>query len=223
MVTGMAHIKRATLEFFHGVGLALYEAYGLTECGIVCGNRPGQLRIGSVGKPFDPDSVSVDEHGEIIVTKEYPLARGYLDEPDEQRVFEGDQRVRTGDLGHFDSDGYLFIDGRKKELLVTSGGYKLHPELLEERIHGCPLVDRAAAVLSTNRSSVYAVVTLRAGHSATAQGEVERYVQSMNQRLPEASRIAKVILRPKPFSVEDGSLTRNLKLNRAAIASTLSD
>ncbi|HYP99345.1 MAG TPA: AMP-binding protein [Polyangiaceae bacterium] len=220
MITGMAHIRRSTLTFFKQAGLVLFEAYGLTECGIVCSNLPAANRIGSVGRPFDPDSVRIANDGEIIVTKTHPLASGYLGEADAHLVFPDAHTVCTGDSGHFDADGFLYIDGRKKALLITSGGYKFHPEGLESMLNDCPVVERAAVLLLDGGALLCAVLTLRAD-SAGGAAVAQAFVSALNRRLPEAGRIGRVVIRAQPFRLEDGTLTRNLKLDRAAIATAL--
>jgi long-subunit acyl-CoA synthetase (AMP-forming) len=218
MITGMAPIRRACLRFFHRAGFRLCEAYGLTECGLVSGNPPRAAKLGSVGIPFDPGSVSLGADSEIIVKRPYPLSRGYLDDNDPDGVFAKADTVHTGDLGHFDRDGYLYIDGRKKDMIVTAGGYKVQPEVLEQKLLEHPEVECCAVLASEGARSLYAVIALRGGPSDEAEARVRRFVTESNARLPIASRIVHVAFAPKPFSVDAGTRTRNLKLNRTEVA-----
>lgn len=216
MITGMAHIRSSTLRFFEAVGLPLFEAYGLTECGLVAGNTPTATRIGSVGKPFEAGTVELDADGEIVVRRALPLARGYVGDSDEQQTF-GDGCIRTGDIGHFDGDGFLYITGRKKQIIVTAGGSKIHPEIVENQINDCPVVDRSAVFGSDGQAFLSAVVTVRATETPEQRKLVLEHVRGVSEKLPSGTQIERIVISDAPFSVDNGTLTRNLKLNRQRI------
>lgn len=218
MITGMAAIRQTALEFFDAAGLPLFQAYGLTECGLVTGNRPGANRLGSVGRPFEAGSVEVAEDGEIIVKREHLLASGYSGEPNAAETFCAPGMVRTGDIGHFDDAGYLYLDGRKKELIVTRSGHKVHPELLEAVFNDCPAVDRAAVILSEDGETLTAVIALRAAAAGGAERQpLNETLERANRLTPSGIRIADYHLLSGSFRVENGLLTRNLKLDRRAV------
>lgn len=146
MWTGMAPIRRSTLEFFDSMRIPLYEAYGLTESGPICANTPSHKRPGSVGKPLVNGSVTLAEDGEIIVRQDHLCTVGYLYTPvaEAQSTFLTSDTIATGDIGRFDSDGFLYLVGRKKEIVITSQGVKVHPERLESEINRCSYVKSEA-------------------------------------------------------------------------------
>jgi long-chain acyl-CoA synthetase len=216
-ITGMAQIRESTLEFFAMIGLPLFEAYGLTECGIVAGNRPGAARIGAVGRPFEPGAVTRAADGEILVRSETPLATGYHDEPDGADTFADGSLIRTGDMGRFDGDGYLYLYGRKKEIIVTAGGFKIHPEVVESGLNECALVDRSAAFGGEPAADLTAVVTVRRMVSDEDIRTLEEHARRIGSRLPHGVRLRTVVVSEVAFSVDAGTLTRNLKLDRARI------
>jgi long-subunit acyl-CoA synthetase (AMP-forming) len=131
MVTGMAPIKRSTLKFFRRMQLPLFETYVLIECGSVALNLPLAHKLGSVGRLLPRGQVELAEDGEIIVQKEHTVSVGYFECADGEadKTFIGNNRIATGDIGWLDRDGYLYLTGRKKEIIVTSGGEKVHLDL----------------------------------------------------------------------------------------------
>jgi long-subunit acyl-CoA synthetase (AMP-forming) len=219
LITGMAHTRRSTLEFFRAVGLPLFEAYGVTECGLVAVNSAAHNRLGSVGRPLDDGSVRIAADGEILVTREKLLSRGYLfeDAAESAGTFIAGDTVATGDVGHFDRDGYLYISGRKKEIIVTSGGYKVHPELLEAQIDQSPSVARSVVFGEEGMRSLCAVVSLRSDARPDAEAGVREWVGRVNAANPEPSHIGKVVLTREQFTADNGLLTRNLKIDRRAV------
>ncbi len=217
MITGMAAIRRSTLDFFHLVGLPVFEAYGVTECGLVAGNSEGAERRGSVGRLFDPGSVTIAADGEVIVHRVHTMAAGYIDEPDEAEVYRAPHVVHTGDIGHFDRDGFLYLDGRKKEIIVTASGHKVHPESLESVLNNHPAIERAAVVLSEDRESLTAVVSLRASARENPGPLLAEALARANAAAPPGVRIADHHALPGPFTVDEGLLTRNLKVDRRAV------
>ena len=140
MVTGMAPIKRATLELFQLMQLPLFETYGMTEFGGIALNIPGANKVGSVGRPLPGVRVELAPDGEVIAVREHRIASGYCEcaAGEEEQTFIGPDRVATGDVGRFDADGYLYLVGRKREMIITAGGTKIHPEIPEAEIDACP-------------------------------------------------------------------------------------
>jgi long-subunit acyl-CoA synthetase (AMP-forming) len=215
MLTGMAPIKPTTLDCFAAAGLPLLEVYGLTETGTITWNTPNANRRGSVGRAIEDGSVSLAEDGEILVRKRYPLTHRYLygDDRDNAQTYRGDNCIATGDIGYFSADGYLYLTGRKKDALISAGGEKLHPELLESRINQLDAVARAA-VIGRETDRLVAVVCLTRASTSLTKGNVERLVEEINRGLPSAFRICKIVFTNVEFRHDNGLLTRNLKLDR---------
>lgn len=218
MVTGMAPIKRSTLELFSLMQLPLYETYGLIESGSVALNLPGKLRLGSVGKLLPGVKVDFTAEGEIMVRREHPIAVGYFEcvEGENERTFLDDGAVATGDIGRFDDDGYLYLVGRKKEIIVTGGGEKIHPEVIEADLNGCPDVERAVILGRDHSTSVAAVVRSKQPGDAASQKRIEQHVAELNKRLSKVN-VGKVIFTDIVFTRENGFLRPNLKLDRKRI------
>jgi long-subunit acyl-CoA synthetase (AMP-forming) len=215
--TGMAPIRPGALRFFADAGLTLHEAYGLNECGPVACNTAKANRRGSVGRPITPGSVVIDHDGEILVRQPDPVACGYEEcEPGEERlIYREDGLLATGDLGHFDADGFLYLRGRKKEVIVTREGFKISPEVLEKRINAHPAVLQSV-VFGQDLESLAAVIVLE-GDGPAARGAVEAHVARINEAEPACFAIQQLRFTTTRFSLENGQLTRNLKLHRNAI------
>jgi amino acid adenylation domain-containing protein len=218
MWTGMAPIKRSTLEFFESIQIPLYEAYGLTEIGGICANTPAHKRVGSVGRPLVDGSVSLAEDGEIIVSREHLLTVGYLYAGAEEvkSTFIAPNTIATGDVGRFDRDGFLYIVGRKKEIIITSQGIKVHPEKIESEINRSPHVDRSV-VFGASLPYLVALISLQGTSTADVESEIDQHIQKINSALPPAERVVRYHVTTEQLTRENGLLTRNLKLDRRAI------
>lgn len=219
MVTGMAPIKRSTLKLFARMQLPLFETYGMIECGSIALNVPGAHRLGSVGRLLPGIEVELAQDGEIVVHKEHTISSGYFQsgEGEAERTFLGDHRLATGDIGRFDADGYLYLVGRKKEIIVTAGGEKVHPEALESEIDSCPWVAKAVVFGAPGTPSLSVVVLPKDPKDPAAAAHIERFVEGVNQRHPAIS-IGKVIFTDLAFTRENGFLRPNLKLDRRRIS-----
>ncbi len=217
--TGMAPIRHSTLRFFSRAGLPVYEAYGLNECGPVSCNTPGANRIGSVGRPILPGSVELANDGEILVSITDPVASGYEDcAPGEQEsVFLADGRIATGDLGSFDDEGFLYLQGRKKELIIAPGGQKVSPEVIERRLLEIPGVSQTA-VFGNGLPGLAAVVVISEEHRGDGvEDEIRRAIEEQNREQPDYRAIDTVCFSEESFTRENRLMTRNLKLDRRAI------
>jgi long-chain acyl-CoA synthetase len=160
------------LNFFRSCGVPLYEGYGLTEgCGQLAINRPGVFKYGTVGKPLDGIEVKVKDDGEIIA-RGWLCTPGYWNNPGAtEELYEGGW-LNTGDIGAFDEDGFLKITGRKKEILITSGGKNVSPSYIENIIKLSPYISQAV-VFGEGKDYLVALLTLN-------QEEVKRYAQKNN-------------------------------------------
>lgn len=223
LLTGSAPSKRSTLEFYRRAGIALYQCYGLAEVGFIAWNRPGHDRLMSVGRPIVPGSVQIAGDGEVILALPHPQSIGYfgVDPAEEARTFLPDGRIATGDLGHLDRAGFLHLTGRKKNIILTQGGEKIHPESLEHELGVVAGVERAVVIGGADLPGLVSVIAVDPacsdGDEARIRADVQRAVDGLNSRVKPSSRITRVLVTRVPFRPETGLVTRNLKLDRRAV------
>lgn len=241
MSGGSAMDRRLGL-FFAGAGVQIYEGYGLTETtAAATANPPGRTRYGTVGQAIPGTSVHIADDGEIWLRGDN-VFQGYLNNPEATDEALHDGWLATGDLGSLDEDGYLTITGRKKEILVTSGGKSVSPLLLEERVRDHPLVNQCI-VVGNDRPFVAALVTLdqeavehwlrmrgkpqpaptELVNDPDLEAEVRRAVVTANTLVSQAESIRTFRILAQPFTEEHGLLTPSLKLKRRAIENTYAD
>ncbi|MFJ3929195.1 AMP-dependent synthetase/ligase [Streptomyces sp. NPDC090029] len=235
-MSGGSAMNRRLGLFFAGAGVTVYEGYGLTETSAAAtANPPERPRYGTVGMPVPGTSVHITEDGEVWLRGAHVFS-GYLNDPEATRTVLHGGWLATGDLGSLDTDGYLTITGRKKEVLVTSGGKTVSPTGLEERVRAHPLVAQCL-VVGNDRPYVAALVTLdpeAVEHWLSLQGrgplapaelvrdagleaEIRRAVVTANTLVSQAESIRTFRILAHPFSEEHGLLTPSLKLKRRAI------
>jgi len=218
MVTGMAPIKRTTLELFRLMQLPLFETYGMTEFGGIALNVPGACKLGSVGRPLPGVRVELAPDGEVIAIREHRIASTYFEcgEGEAEQTFIGRDRVATGDVGRFDADGFLYLIGRKKEMIITAGGNKLHPEIPEAAVDACPDVARSVVFADSDSPALVAVVLPKNPGDVSAKLRITQFVDQLSREMPSMA-IGRVIFSDHAFSRENGFLRPNLKLDRNKI------
>ena len=219
LVTGMAPIRHNIGQFFAAMQLPLCETYGMVEAGSLT-YRPAHSReYGSVGKLLRGITLVFEDDGEIIVQRESPMTMRYFQcaDGENERTFVAPDRIATGDIGKLDARGNLFLLGRKKELIVTAGGYKIHPEVIEEEMNNCPHVANSVIFLKRDSSHLTCVVSLNQPEQEGARALVKKYVQTM-QSTKKAAQFVDVIFAEEPFSRENGMLRPNMKIDRKGIA-----
>jgi len=223
MWSGMAPIAPSILQGYQAAGVPLYEAYGMTEYGPITINLPSGNRIGSVGRELVPGSVHIAEDGEIILRSPHPLTLGYLGEArgEERQIYLGSGEIATGDIGHRDEEGYLFLHGRKNEIIVTSGGYKIHPQLVERAFSGVPHIDHAV-LMGTGRPHLGLLLMVKAIEPSMKQMISEK-IAELNAGVCQLAPIKKWRIEVGEFSVDNQMLTRNLKLARGKIRERYED
>lgn len=235
MSGGSAMDRRLGL-FFAGAGVHIFEGYGLTECtAAATANPPERTRYGTVGQAIPGMTVHIADDSEIWL-RGPNVFQGYLNNPKATDETLHDGWLATGDLGSLDEDGYLTITGRKKEILVTSGGKSVSPAILEERVRDHPLVAQCI-VVGNDRPYIAALVTLdgeavehwlqmhgKAKLSAAElvrdpelETEVRRAVVAANTLVSQAESIRTFRILAHQFTEEQGLLTPSLKLKRKAI------
>lgn len=215
-VTGMAPIRQSTVEFFAKTVIPLYVVYSLNESGTVTANTPKAMKPGTVGRAFPLTEIKIAEDGEILLHKPHHLSLRYLYYDDQGLTYLKDGYVATGDLGRFDDDGFLHIVGRKKNVIITSSGLKLNPEQLESKLEAWPEVGRAV-VFGTDRPYLSAVIQYAAPRNEATEQAIWKHVQELNKELGVQCFIGAVAFTNDEFSVDNGLLTRNLKLDRQRI------
>ena len=218
LISGMAPINRSTVRFFERLQLPLSESYGLVETGSLTYRPPFSRKHGSVGKPLTGVRFSFEEDGEIIVHRERFLTRRYFQcAPGENEgTFLDIDRVATGDIGKLDKDGYLQLLGRKKELIVTPGGYKIHPEVLEGELNACDDIVQSVIFQKPGVSHLSCVVVQGQDRSEHAARRIRGHVDAT--MAGRKVRIGEIAFADEPFSAQNGMLRHNLKLNRKGVA-----
>jgi len=244
LVSGSAPLSRDIAEFFAAANLPIMEGYGLTESS--AGNfvnRLGKLKIGTVGQALGDLECRIDADGEVLLRGK-PVMRGYHNLPDASaEAFTEDGFFRTGDIGELDSDGYLKITDRKKDLVKTSGGKYIAPSRIEGMFKAvCPYTSQAI-VVGQARNFVTMLISLDedaikawaaggplAGRSydeiiAAAETEtmVAGYVEELNGKLNRWETIKKFAILPRDLSIEAGEITPSMKIKRRNVENNFSE
>jgi long-subunit acyl-CoA synthetase (AMP-forming) len=219
LVTGMAPIRRDLGKFFADMQLPLCESYGMVEAGSLTFRPAGSRDYGSVGKLLPGIRLSIEEDGEIIVHREIPMTLRYFQSApgENERTFIGAGKVATGDIGKLDGDGNLFLMGRKKELIITPGGYKVHPETIENEMNNSPDVAQSVVFLKPGATHLTCVVALNQPEPDGARARVKKCAAGLSST-KGAAQFVEVVFADEPFTRENGMLRPNLKLDRKAIA-----
>lgn len=208
IAVGGASVAPELLAAAHRAGLPVYEGYGLSECAsVVALNSPGAERRGSVGRILPHAAVRIDAAGEIHVRGTTML--GYLGDA----AAPGGE-IATGDLGALDDDGYLYVRGRRKNLLITSLGRNVSPEWVErELLARNPIAQ--AVVIGEGRPYLSALLWPTRAETTTA--ELAAAVEAANAALPDYARVRRWALLPEPLSLRDGTLTTNGRTRRERV------
>jgi long-chain acyl-CoA synthetase len=238
-VSGGAALTERLAHFFRGIGVTVLEGYGLTEttaAGTV--NQPDRNKIGTVGRPLPGVSVKIAEDGEILIKGPNVFPGYWHNEAATKEVFTEDGWFRSGDIGELDDEGFLRITGRKKELIVTSGGKNVSPAVLEDRLRSHALISQCmvvgdgrpyVAVLVTLDADVFGPWKERHGKPADAApsslrddqdlvAEVQAAVDDANKAVSRAESIRKFRILDGDFTQESGQLTVKMGIRRSVLA-----
>ncbi|MCX6157100.1 MAG: long-chain fatty acid--CoA ligase [Ignavibacteriae bacterium] len=231
--SGGGALNRTIGEFFEGIGIVTLEGYGLTETSpVVSVNRISKNKYGTVGPPMRGVQVKIAEDGEILVKGDIVM-KGYFNQPGETAEAIIDGWFHTGDIGEFDSDGFLKITDRKKSLFKSSGGKYVAPTHIEEIVSNLPYVDQIL-VVGNERMYVTALIvpdvnelkTLAKKINVSIEFEsdlftnpiilktIEKDVNDVQKNLASYEKIRKFSLLQTPFTIESGELTPTLKVKR---------
>jgi long-chain acyl-CoA synthetase len=243
-VSGGAPLGARLGHFFRGIGVTIYEGYGLTEttAGVTV-NRPSAIKVGTVGQPIGGTTVRVAEDGELLFKAPH-IFRGYWKNPDATaEALESDGWFHTGDIGEIDSDGFVRITGRKKELIVTAGGKNVAPAVLEDRVRAHWLISQCL-VVGDQKPFIAALITIdpesyptwleKNGRPADTKladlledadlrAEVQTAVDDANKAVSKAESIRKFAILPDDWTEAGGQLTPSLKLKRNVVHKEAAD
>jgi long-chain acyl-CoA synthetase len=239
-VTGAAPIAKEILEFFYACGVPIMEGYGMTETSTVATvNTPEAFRFGSVGKPLPGVEIKIGEDGEILL-RGANMMHGYFKNEEATRdTLEADGWLHTGDLGYVDEDGFLFINGRKKDIIITAGGKNITPANLENGLKQNRWISQAV-VIGDRRPYLIALITLdpeevpkfaeqhglepeEVADSEAMQAEVQKAVDTVNTDYGRVEQIKKFKILPEDLSQEQGTLTPTMKVKRNVVGEMFED
>jgi long-chain acyl-CoA synthetase len=236
-ISGGAPLGARLGHFYRGAGITILEGYGLTEttAGATL-NLSSALRVGSVGKPIPGTSVKIAEDGEVLIGGPIVMRGYWQNDAANQEVFDG-HWFKSGDLGRLDDQGFLYITGRKKELIVTAGGKNVAPAVLEDRLRAHPLVSQCM-VVGDNQPFIAALITIDpdmikgwiAANNKTGatvatlvndpdlHAVIQTAVDEANKAVSKAESIRKFAILAEDFSIAGGQLTAKLSVKRHVVA-----
>ncbi len=238
-LSGAAAIAKDTPIFFNGIGLQIGNIYGLSETGggASCDLPNHRVKMGSVGAAVPNTDIQIADDGEIML-RGNTIFSGYRKDPEATAKVIKDGWFYTGDLGHIDDEGYLFVTGRKKDLIITSGGKNIAPSNLETAMMSIPIVEHAVAV-GDGFNFISALITLDVeackrmldsdgdyaamASSARLRDSLREAIEQMNEKFARVESIREFRILPKPLSIEDGFLTPTMKVKRAKVIAAYSD
>ncbi len=235
-VSGAAPINPEILRFFDAAGVLVLEGWGMTETSTAATiSSPDDFKIGTIGKPFPGCEVKIAQDGEILV-KGPNVFQGYYKNEEATRETIVDGWLHTGDIGEIDSDGFITITGRKKDIIITAGGKNITPANLEAEIKQHSLVSQCV-VVGDRRPYLVALVTLdpeeivsyakehglpEDPEALASNGEVraaiEAHVEKINEKFARVEQVKKIAILSRDLSQETGELTPTLKVKRAVVA-----
>lgn len=239
---GGAPLSKDIAEFFYAIGLTVIEGYGLTETSpVITANTFENLKFGTVGKPIPGVEVKIDEDGEILTKGPHVMNGYYKKEAASREVFEGGW-FHTGDIGHFDEEGFLVITDRKKDIIVTSGGKNVAPQPIEGILNLNPYISNAL-VIGDRRKFISALVvpnfekleeyakqnniTYKDHSDLVKNEEIVKFIQEEVDRstpnLASYEKIKKIALLDREFEIEKGEITPTLKVKRNIIEQKYKD
>ena len=235
-ISGGAPLGRELAEWYADLGIPIHEGYGLTETSpVIAVNTPTANKLGTVGRPLANVEVTIAEDGEVLA-RGPSIFKGYWNRPEETQAAFVDGWFKTGDIGHLDSDGYLSITDRKKDLIKTSGGKFIAPQPIENSLKLNPFI--GTSVVLGDRRKFPAVliapnfpaleewarenqVDLTSRQALVANPKVqalyEGIIEELNQNLARFEKLKRVLVVPEELSAADGTLTHTFKVRRRGI------
>ncbi len=235
-VSGAAPINPEILRFFDAAGVLVVEGWGMTETSTAATVATAEdFKVGTIGKPFPGCEVKIADDGEILV-KGANVFQGYHKNPEATAETIVDGWLHTGDIGEIDSEGFIKITGRKKDIIITAGGKNITPANLEAEIKQHPLVSQCV-VVGDRRPYLVALVTLDPEEATAYANEhglpddpvalasnpdvkasIEAHVEEINKKFARVEQVKKISILPNDLTQESGELTPTLKVKRAVVA-----
>ena len=235
-VSGAAPINPEILRFFDAAGVLVLEGWGMTETSTAATiSSPDDFKVGTIGKPFPGCEVKIADDGEILV-KGPNVFQGYHKNPEATAETIVNGWLHTGDIGEIDSEGFIKITGRKKDIIITAGGKNITPANLEAEIKQHPLVSQCV-VVGDRRPYLVALVTLdpeeavkyaqennlpddpaQLAKNPDVKADIEAHVEKINQNFARVEQVKKIAILSQDLSQENGELTPTLKVKRAVVA-----
>jgi long-chain acyl-CoA synthetase len=237
-ISGGAPLGVRLGHFYRGAGVTILEGYGLTEttAGATL-NLTGAHRVGSVGRPIPGTSIKIAEDGEVLIRGAIVMRGYWQNDAANAEVFDSEGWFRSGDLGKLDDEGFLYIVGRKKELIVTAGGKNVAPAVLEDRLRAHPLVSQClvvgdnqpfiAALVTIDQDSLKGWVTNHKKEGASMAdlandpdliAVIQTAVDDANKAVSKAESIRKFTILTTDFTIAGGHLTQKLSIKRHVVA-----
>jgi long-chain acyl-CoA synthetase len=235
-ISGGAPLGRELAEWYADIGIPIHEGYGLTETSpVIAVNTPAAHKIGTVGKPLANVEVKIAEDGEVLA-RGPSIFSGYWNRPDETQAVFVDGWFKTGDIGDLDSDGFLSITDRKKDLIKTSGGKFIAPQPIENSLKLNPLIGTAVVIGDRRKFPAVLIsphfpvledwahanqIEFASRQMLVANLKVqalyEGIIAELNSNLARFEKLKRVLLIPEEFSAADGTLTHTFKVRRRGI------
>jgi long-chain acyl-CoA synthetase len=242
--SGAAPIAPEVLQWFFGLGVVIFEIYGMTEnSAVATSNKPGRVKLGTVGEPHEGVELKIDEQTGEILTRHPGVFAGYWQKPDQTaEVLQADGWLHTGDVGEWDDGTHVRIVDRIKDIIITAGGKNLSPSEIENALKFSPFV-KEAVVVGDRRPYLTALIGIELDtvgdwaqrrrlpyttyRDLSEKPEVVKLVQSQidrtNEQFARVENVRKFRMIPKELDHEDGELTATQKVKRAAIAEMFQD
>ena len=234
-ISGAAPLSKDLADFYGAIGMPLIEGYGLTEAGVTTLNPTDRPKSGSIGKMLPCVQAKLGEDGELLLSGP-TLFSGYYNDPEATATVLKDGWLHTGDVASVDDEGYWYITGRKKELIVLSNSKKIYPNRIEGLFKQEHLINQmvligdklsyltaiftihpAAAETLAGMESMKGKTLAEISNAAPVEAEVQRAVQRVNQQLASFEQIRKFKILDRDFSAEHGELTPTMKVRRAKV------
>ncbi|MFW9112622.1 AMP-dependent synthetase/ligase [Corynebacterium striatum] len=236
-ITGGSAMSHDLLHWFRGIGVTIYEGYGLTEVAAAAAVDFENQKIGTVGPPLEGTTIRVNDEGEILIKGDI-VFKGYWNNPEATAEALEDGWYNTGDLGEIMDSGHVVITGRKKDLIVTAGGKNVSPGPMEDMLRAHPLISQAM-VVGDGKPFIGVLLTLdedalkrwKAEHNipanrtmkevatnATLRAEIQDAINQVNTTVSHAEAIKKFFILESDLTEEDNELTPTMKVKRYVVA-----